>query len=534
MATSRQLNEAFIKLVHRAEQNSRENLVSTFVDTGSLQPLLTSRNHTILYGRRGTGKTHALAYLSETVRSSGEVCVSLDLRTIDSSGSLYSDPGFSPSEKALRLLSDVITAIAQELTKEAIYLSDTVGLDLGNIGSQIDRLSDSVRDLRVAGEIKTARSVERVSTDKATSGAELRVGPKEQSVSISGGGEAAQEIKEKVSEEFQGTPVLHIEFGEVADCLRKIVDCLGGRRLWIIIDEWSVIPLELQVYLADLLRRTCFSIPKVIGKIAAIEHRSSVYIQKLGGGYIGFEPGADISIAVSLDDFLVFDNDREKSRSFFQSLIHKHVVAELTEADVEDIPQSVDSFISASFSSAAAFDELVRAAEGVPRDAFNILGLAAQRSGSEKIQMETVREAARSWYERDKEQAVRANQSLQDLLDWIINEVIGVRKARAFLIAVGIPKVPIDRLFDERILHVLKKNISSAEGGGLRYDVYKLDFGCYVHLMKGASAPQGLLPFDGESEGTAFVEVPPDDYRSIRRAILDIEDFWKHYRLKGQ
>ena len=79
-------------------------------------------------------------------------------------------------------------------------------------------------------------------------------------------------------------------------------------------------------------------------------------------------------------------------------------------------------------------------------------------------------------------------------------------------------------LFDARVLHVLKKNISAADRAGERYDVFGLDFGCYVDLMTTARAPQGLLPTDGE--GTQqFVDVPPDDYRSIRRAILDLKAF---------
>lgn len=54
-----------------------------------------------------------------------------------------------------------------------------------------------------------------------------------------------------------------------------------------------------------------------------------------------------------------------------------------------------------------------------------------------------------------------------------------------------------------------------------RYDVYKIDYGCYVDLISTSRAPVGLLA--GTDDG-AFVDVPPDDYRSIRRAILRPED----------
>jgi hypothetical protein len=70
-------------------------------------------------------------------------------------------------------------------------------------------------------------------------------------------------------------------------------------------------------------------------------------------------------------------------------------------------------------------------------------------------------------------------------------------------------------------LHVLKRAISTHDQPGVRYDVYKLDFGCSVDLASTAKAPLGLLP----EERGSYVEVPPDDYRSIRRAILDLAAF---------
>lgn len=56
--------------------------------------------------------------------------------------------------------------------------------------------------------------------------------------------------------------------------------------------------------------------------------------------------------------------------------------------------------------------------------------------------------------------------------------------------------------------------------------MYKIDYGCYVDLLTTGKSSQGLLPFfDEETGADSFVEVPPDDYRAIRRAILDIEEF---------
>lgn len=81
-------------------------------------------------------------------------------------------------------------------------------------------------------------------------------------------------------------------------------------------------------------------------------------------------------------------------------------------------------------------------------------------------------------------------------------------------------------LYDARVLHVIKRGVSSRDEPGVRYDVYQLDFGCYVELIATTRAPRGLFQADTDADGDgAWVAVPADDYRSIRRAILDLGEF---------
>ena len=102
-------------------------------------------------------------------------------------------------------------------------------------------------------------------------------------------------------------------------------------------------------------------------------------------------------------------------------------------------------------------------------------------------------------------------------------EVIGHRRTRAFLLEGSQSHVLIDNLFDDRVIHLLKRNVSAHDQPGVRYDVYKIDYGCYVDLLSTARSPQGLF----ESDDGSFVEVSPDDYRAIRRAILNLAEFEK-------
>jgi hypothetical protein len=87
-------------------------------------------------------------------------------------------------------------------------------------------------------------------------------------------------------------------------------------------------------------------------------------------------------------------------------------------------------------------------------------------------------------------------------------------------------------LFDARVLDLVRRGYSAQDEPGERYDVWVIDFGAYVDLINTKNEPQGLLPFgdDADPEGAdvdggGLVEVPSQDLRAIRRAILDLDDF---------
>jgi hypothetical protein len=94
------------------------------------------------------------------------------------------------------------------------------------------------------------------------------------------------------------------------------------------------------------------------------------------------------------------------------------------------------------------------------------------------------------------------------------------------MLPVGTEDPIIDKLFDQRALHIYSRSMSAAHRPGERFVVYKLDYGCYVDLINTDKFPDALL-VQGVVEGDddMFV-VPEDDGRSYRRAILELGDFY--------
>jgi len=514
-----QINKLFISFTKRAEKVDHQILVDSFVDVGPLFTVLSTTDNQILYGRRGTGKTHALVYLAESKKKTGDIPIYIDLRQVGSTGGIYSDPTVPFPERATRLLIDTLVCIHDELIDAA--LREGTPLDLSQVAPILDDMAAAISEVNVCGTAEEETSGS--GYIKTTKSDELGVSISSKAFSISANTKESNEQQEQNSYRLKvtGSRIHRINFGRVGDAFTRLMKVLKGATIWILLDEWSVIPLELQPYLADLLRRSLFPVPGIIVKIGAIEKRSSFQITLDGGDYLGIELGGDASADLNMDDFMLFDNDEMRSVAFFQNMIFRHFSSLVDENTEVKFPTSERELIRAAFTQENVFRELVKAAEGIPRDALYILSMAAQSDFSRPISIETIRKASKTWYQRDKETAVSANQRALQLLHWIIDNVIAHRRSRAFLLQRTVSNDLIDKLFDSRVLHLLKRNISAHDKPGVRYDVYKIDYGCYVDLLSTAKSPLGLL----ETETGTFVDVPPDDYRAIRRAILNIDEF---------
>jgi hypothetical protein len=168
---NRAINRAFIGISRRAESVDRKTLVNTFIDIGPLLTVLSSRDHQIVYGRRGTGKTHALVYLAEQESAKGSASVYVDLRNIGSSGGIYGDPNIPLPQRATRLALDLTAAIHDELLNAAL----TLDFDLSTIGPALDELASASTEIEVLGETKIEEAATKSETNEQSSGAQFNI-----------------------------------------------------------------------------------------------------------------------------------------------------------------------------------------------------------------------------------------------------------------------------------------------------------------------------------------------------------------------
>lgn len=519
----RTINTAILKLAKRAETYDRQHLIDSFVDVGPLLTLLSNQDSQILFGRRGTGKTHVLAYLASERTEAGEAAIQIDMRTIGSTGGIFSDTSLPVSERATRLLVDTLCAVHDQLL--TIALDQAEELDLSVIGPLLDEFVDAATEVTVKGKVVLEESSGVTTRENSSRSLEASASAESLGIQAAASTDASREIAGHRKATREGEEHLRVHFGAVGAQLRRVVERLPNKRLWLILDEWSGIPLDLQRFLADLLRRTVLPITGVSVKIAAIEQRCRFWVSDSDLSYIGIEIGADAAASIHLDEFLVFENNQDLAKDFFRELLFKHLKAIEGSDNRSAFSSTASGVVNEIFTQRTAFEEFVRSAEGVPRDAINILCVAAQKAGSDQISVPDIRVAGRVWYTRAKQHAVSSKLGAQELLSWIIDEVIGHRSAKAFLLPTNAQDELIDFLYDSRVLHIIKQGVSAQDVPGVRFNVFALDYGCYVDLANTAKAPKGLFEVDSE-DGAEFVEVPQTDFRSIRRSILDLDKFY--------
>jgi hypothetical protein len=148
-AVQMHLNQALMRIPRRAESADRSTLAATYVAAGSFSAMINSADHQILFGRRGTGKTHGLLHLHDLVEQTGDVAVYLDLRTIGSTGGLYANEALTPAQRGTQLLVDTLEAVHDQLLALAVdgQVPDQDGFLRG-----LDALVAAATEVEVVGE----------------------------------------------------------------------------------------------------------------------------------------------------------------------------------------------------------------------------------------------------------------------------------------------------------------------------------------------------------------------------------------------
>ncbi|MGA6108017.1 hypothetical protein [Pseudomonas solani] len=508
---------AVSRIMQRSErQTDTDKLINTYVDVGLL-PQLNNNNHQIFYGRRGTGKTHVMKVLESSFGEKERTSILyIDCRTLGST-SQFSDREIPIGRRCIALFRDYLLLISGALLE---YIIENPSDSAEEALKALDDFNTIVTDPIVTKFAKSVSEAEKVKQEREANFSLSGKGGIE-GLGVEGdiGGRLGDEKESTTHIEYSVENQDKIIFPDLHRALKKVLELAKG-QLVILIDEWSSLPSDVQPYLAEFIKKGILPISEATVKISALEYRCR-FSEIVNGDLIGFELGADIATAPDLDDYFVYDRNPDLIARTYANVLYKHMNAEL-EKDYLEKSHGVtcgETLMNSLFTGHETFVELSRSCEGVVRDLINIFTKAffdAQRRGRGSIDRASVLESARQWFEQDKSQYL--GDDLQNALRAMVDEVIGQKKARSFLLPRELEKHPIvQRLFDARVIHHMQRGYADKDNPGARYNIYTIDYGTYVDLIGTSKQPQlDLLDEPVEVD----IIVPFDDKRSIRRIIL--------------
>ena len=305
----------------RSERQSEDKkLIDSFVDIGILN-VLVNKNHQIIFGRRGTGKTHVLKVLGNEMLVDNTKIVYIDCRMLGSASSITDDT-MRPNVRCIHLFKDFLNNIHLSLL-DYLFEEDT---SLSDIDSEkalilLDELLDSYNEY----EKKILKATERYKhlTDvKDGIGVEAEVSKGGPKIKASYKSQEERALESECYQEYSTKetlvfPNLSVNFNKLLDILKL--------DLVILIDEWVNIPKILQPIFSEFLKRSLLVCNRITVKIASIEYHSLFMRDIEGGQRIGIEVGSDVSDAISLDDFYVFDLNKDYVVNYFKNVLFKHL-----------------------------------------------------------------------------------------------------------------------------------------------------------------------------------------------------------------
>ena len=501
--------------VIRAEYIDDVNYLELYAGEDTID-LISNIKNQVIYGRRGTGKTHLLkAYQEVLVEQFGtqrRLPVYIDLRKLLPLISLSES---NPIEFSILVFKHITDEILKVLVENINFYSNLNEFNDERFNNTIKvKLEKKLSDLSIQFDGKEYKKLEEIQLSEE----EMRKIAGSLKINKDPEINASTQKEVSLTQSFKRTR--YLSFADISELLSSIPELLDINRIICMLDEWSEIPLDSQLYLAELIKRG-FITSKFTFKIAAITNRSKLGMNN-GTKFVGLEDGGDI-FPFNIDNRFIYEINGQKTKDFFNDLLRKHLTSLDSKFDEKIFEhESKNNFLNL-FLANQALREILIASAGIPRDFINLFINAYEQftintsTNNNRIGVKHIRLATIDWYRTDKKEQVDNIHSCKVLLERIINEiVIGKRKTHFLIPQKFSTNNYLNKLIDFRVIHLRKKGYSHKDNAGVVYDVYSVDYGCYTSI----DVPQSKLDIDFINKIDSI-----DNFRDIRRISLEDKFF---------
>jgi hypothetical protein len=432
----------------------RPNQDPVYVDLSGNLARVRSKQHQVIFGRRGSGKSCLLVHFHRSVAQS------------DKTLSIYIE-----SDDLKRLgYPDVLIRLLLRITEEvADATRGRVGRFLRRKRSDLWKQADVLREfLDLAEESDVTKEIreERVRGAEAGAGSHGATG-KLNATNTSGEGLTSSYKAEKLA-------ALERRIPDFKQTLQDEFAKTKYRSGAVIVDDFYLFDREIQPDILDYLHRLLRGTDLYL-KLGTVRHRTT--LMRTNGQEIGIDPAEDVE-QINLDrTFEHVDETKQFLELMLDSMAKKVGI------------NSADEFISPD-----GLLQLTLASGGVPRDYLNTLVEAvpaARGMGQQRVTPKSIYKGAGRLAYRNKLANLRKDTGndanpiervFVDLATFCLKE----EKKTGFLISQDeVMTYPdgheiIQQLMDFKLIHVIEPDTSAASGRTGRFEAYTLDFSLFM------------------------------------------------------
>ncbi|MFT3864488.1 MAG: hypothetical protein QM729_09455 [Solirubrobacterales bacterium] len=432
----------------------RPNEDPVYVDVSGNLSRIRAKQHQIIFGRRGSGKSCLLVHYHRSIAAT------------DNTFSIYID-----ADELKRLgYPDALIRLLLRITEEVAAGSQGwISRLFRRRRSALWRQADELRNL-----LNLAEESNVTKESKAESSAEgkatISKGPA--SVGMSG----SRVISEGVTSSFKAEKLEELErrFPDFKRTLDAGFKKAGFRAGAVIVDDFYLFPRQIQPDVLDYLHRLLRGTDLYL-KLGTVRHRTTL------------QRGTDQPIGVSLTE------DVEEI-SLDRTFEHVDATREFLELMLDSLAEKVEIPTTTSFMSPDGRLALTLASGGVPRDYLNTLVEAvptARNLGIKRVTPTAIYKGAGRLSYRTKLGNLRADVGddakgielvFADLVTFCLKE----ERKTGFLISqdevLTHPEQHeiIQQLMDFKLIHVIEPDTSAASGRSGRFEAYTLDFSLFM------------------------------------------------------
>lgn len=452
-----QLNDEQVDQLTSLIKNSfrvRPNQDPVYVDLSGNLARVRSKQHQVIFGRRGSGKSCLLVHFHRTVAQE------------DDTLSIYIE-----SDDLKRLgYPDVLIRLLLRITEEVAEATrGRVARFLRRKRSPLWRQAEALRELL---DLADESEITKETRQERSRGAEANVSGH----GAGGGMSTAQTASEGLTSSFKAEKLAGLE-KRIPDFKQTLQDEFAKTNFRlgaVIVDDFYLFDREIQPDVLDYLHRLLRGTDLYL-KLGTVRHRTT--LMRTNGQEIGIDPAEDVE-QINLDR--TFERV-EETKEFLELML-------------DSMAQKVGITSASEFISADGLLQLTLASGGVPRDYLNTLveavpaarGLGQQRVTPRSIYKGAGRLAYRNKLANLRKDAGDDARPIERVFTDLATFCLKEEKKTGFLI--GQEQVMshpdeheiIQQLMDFKLIHVIEPDTSAASGRSGRFEAYTLDFSLFM------------------------------------------------------